>query len=74
MKRILLVMSVALVLVAMIVATAATVFADPNCTGPPGDRPASCLTSTKGNEEPGGGPPDPGNFVGPGGGSNQPNH
>ena len=38
--------------------------AAPNCSGPPGDRPASCLTSTKGQEEPGGGPPRAGNFVG----------
>jgi hypothetical protein len=43
---------------------AVAAFAQPNCTGKPSDRPASCLTSTKGQEEPGGGPPGPGNFVG----------
>ena len=68
-KRIFAMLMVALVMVASIVVTAATVFAAPNCTGPPDERPASCLTSTKGQEEPGGGPPGPGNFVGPGGGN-----
>ena len=65
MKRILLVLTVALVMAAMALAMAMPVFAQPNCTGPPGERPASCLTSTKGQEEPGGGPPRAGNFVGP---------
>jgi len=64
-KRIVLVLTVALVMAAMVLAMAMPVFADPNCTGNPADRPASCLTSTKGQEEPGGGPPAAGNFVGP---------
>ena len=55
----------AVVMMALSVYGAAAAFADPNCTGPPGERPASCLTSTRGQEEPGGGPPAPGNFVGP---------
>ncbi len=69
MKRILTVLVAMLIMAAMMAVTAGTVFADPNCTGPPGERPASCLTSTKGNESPGGGPPGPGNFTGPGGGN-----
>ncbi len=40
-------------------------FADPNCTGPPTDRPGSCHE---------GGKPGPSNFVGPGGGSRNANH
>jgi hypothetical protein len=74
MKRMLTVIALAIIVTSIMAITASTVFADPNCTGPPGDRPASCLTSTRGNEEPGGGPPRPGNFVGPGGGSHTPNH
>jgi len=73
-KRILMVLALALIVTSMMAVTAGTVFADPKCTGKPSDRPASCLTSTKGQEEPGGGPPGPGNFVGPGGGSRPPNH
>jgi hypothetical protein len=65
-KRILLVLTVAAVMAAMLVAGASVVFADPNCTGPPGGRPGAC-------HEPGG-PPGPGNFVGPGGGSSPANH
>ena len=44
---------------------AATAFADPNCTGPPTDRPGACHE---------GGKPGPANFVGPGGGARQANH
>ena len=48
-------------------------FADPNCTGPPAERPGACKITEKGQgKEPG--PPGPGKFVGPGGGSNPPNH
>ena len=65
-KRTFMVLTLALVIAAMMVAMAMPAFADPDCTGYPGDRPASCLTSTTGQEEPGGGPPAPGNFVGPG--------
>ena len=65
MKRILLVLTVALVMAAMLVAGASVVFADPNCTGPPGDRPGACHE---------GGQPGPSNFVGPGGGARIANH
>ena len=44
---------------------AAAAFADPNCTGPPSDRPGACHD---------GGKPGPANFVGPGGGARQANH
>jgi hypothetical protein len=60
---------VMVVVAAMLAVMAVPAFAAPNCTGNPADRPASCLTSTKGQEQPGGGPPRAGNFVGPGGGS-----
>jgi hypothetical protein len=44
---------------------AAAALADPNCTGPPTDRPGACHE---------GGKPGPANFVGPGGGARQANH
>ena len=65
MKRILALLMVSLFMVAAIAVTASTVFADPNCTGPPGDRPGACHE---------GGKPGPSNFVGPGGGARQANH
>jgi hypothetical protein len=43
---------------------AAAASADPNCTGPPTDRPGACHE---------GGKPGPANFVGPGG-ARQANH
>jgi hypothetical protein len=43
----------------------AAAFADPDCTGPPTDRPGACHE---------GGKPGPSNFVGPGGGARQANH
>ena len=67
MKRILLMLALAaLVVTAMAIAGMGAAFADPNCTGPPSDRPGAC-------HEPGG-PPGPGNFVGPGGGALHANH
>ena len=66
MKRMLAVLSAVVVMAAALVVLAVPAFAAPNCTGNPADRPASCLTSTKGQEEPGGGPPRSGNFVGGG--------
>ena len=65
MKRILMVMTVALVMAAMVLAMAMPVFADPNCTGNPADRPASCHET---------GQPGPSNFVAGGGGALAPNH
>ena len=66
-KRIFLMLTVlALLLTAMAITGVGAAFADPNCTGPPSDRPGAC-------HEPGG-PPGPGNFVGPGGGSLKANH
>ena len=62
MRRILMVLAVALV---MLAAMAVPAFADPNCTGNPADRPASCHET---------GQPGPGNFVAGGGGSLAPNH
>jgi hypothetical protein len=65
MKRILMVVAAALVMAAMFVALAMSAFADPNCTGNPADRPASCHDT---------GQPGPGNFVAGGGGALPPNH
>ena len=67
-KRITLLFTAVMMALALSFGSVAVAFAAPKCTGPPDERPASCLTSTKGQEEPGGGPPGPGNFVGPGGG------
>jgi hypothetical protein len=64
-KRILMVLTVALVMAAMMAAMAMPVFADPNCTGPKADRPASCHETGK---------PGPSNFVAGGGGARAPNH
>jgi hypothetical protein len=65
MQRILMVLAVALVMAAMLVAMAMSAFADPNCTGNPGGRPASCHDT---------GQPGPSNFVAGGGGALAPNH
>ena len=65
MKRIIMVLTVALVMAAMVLAMAMPVFADPNCTGNPADRPASCHET---------GQPGPSNFVAGGGGALEPNH
>jgi hypothetical protein len=64
-KRIILVLTVALVLAAIVVAMAMPAFADPNCTGPKADRPGSCHET---------GEPGPSNFVAGGGGALAPNH
>jgi hypothetical protein len=64
-KRILSILAVALVMAAMMAAMAMPALADPNCTGNPADRPASCHET---------GQPGPGNFVAGGGGSLAPNH
>jgi hypothetical protein len=53
-KRILSILTVALVMAAMMVAMAMPAFADPDCTGNPDGRPASCHDS---------GQPGSGNFV-----------
>lgn len=67
MKRMLMVLTAALIMAAMAVAMAAPAFAAPDCTGPPGERPGACKITDKGQgKEPG--PPGPGEFVGPGGG------
>ena len=65
MKRILMVLALALIVSSVMAVTASTVFADPDCTGPPTDRPGACHE---------GGKPGPSNFVGPGGGSRTANH
>jgi hypothetical protein len=67
MKRIIVMLTLAALLVVALTATAGLSFADPNCTGPPGDRPGACKITERGqgNEQ---GPPGPGKFVGPGGG------
>ena len=65
MKRILLVLMIALVMAATMVTVAVPAFADPNCTGKPADRPASCHET---------GQPGPSNFVAGGGGALAPNH
>jgi len=66
MKRILLVMTVALVMAAMAVPMAMPAFADPDCTGDPDSRPASCHDT---------GQPDSANFVdNADGGTAVPNH
>jgi hypothetical protein len=70
-KRILMVLALALIMASMMAVTASIGFADPNCTGPPSGRPHSCLVEPGGSN---GGPPGPGNFVGPGGGSRTANH
>jgi len=65
-KRILLVLTVALVMAAMVVAMAMPAFADPDCTGDPDGRPASCHDT---------GQPDSANFVdNADGGTAVPNH
>ena len=72
-RRISLLLATALLAVTMMVATAAPAFADPDCTGPPGDRPGACKITDKGQgKEPG--PPGPGKFVGPGSGAHPANH
>ena len=63
-KRITLLVAALVVTLTMSLGAAAA-FADPNCTGPPTDRPAACHE---------GGKPGPSNFVGPGGGARQANH
>ena len=65
MKRVLTVLVLALIMAAVMVATAMTAFADPNCTGPKADRPGSCHETGK---------PGPSNFVAGGGGALAPNH
>ena len=66
MKRILLVLTVALVMAAMVVAMVMPAFADPDCTGNPDIRPASCHDT---------GQPDSANFVdNADGGTAVPNH
>jgi len=64
-KRILMVLTVALVMAAMMAAMAMPVYADTICIGPKADRPASCHETGK---------PGPSNFVAGGGGSLAPNH
>ena len=56
---------IAAVVMALSMALSGLAFADPNCTGPPSDRPGACHE---------GGKPGPANFVGPGGGARQANH
>ena len=56
---------IAAVVMALSMALSGVAFADPNCTGPPTDRPGACHESGK---------PGPSNFVGPGGGARQANH
>jgi len=65
MRRILLVLAAALVMAAMLAAMTMPAFADPDCTGNPDGRPASCHDTGK---------PGPGNFVAGGGGALAPNH
>ena len=65
MKRILSILTVALVMAAMVVAMALPAFADPDCTGPIDERPGACHET---------GQPGPGNFVAGGGGALAPNH
>jgi hypothetical protein len=48
MQRILMLLTVALVVAAMALAMAMPAFADPNCTGPLNDRPASCFNAGPG--------------------------
>jgi hypothetical protein len=62
-KRILALLMVSLFLVAALAVTASMAFADPDCAPP-----------TKPPCHDPGGPPGPGNFVGPGGGAKQANH
>ena len=73
MKRILTMLALVALLVVALSLSALSAFADPDCTGPPGDRPGACKITEKGqSKEPG--PPGPGKFVGPGGGSHPANH
>jgi hypothetical protein len=66
-KRIVMMLALTALLVVALSLSALSAFADPNCTGPPGDRPGACKITDKGQgKEPG--PPGPGKFVGPGGG------
>ena len=73
MKRIIMMLALTALLVVALSLSALSAFADPDCTGPPGDRPGACKITEKGQgKEPG--PPGPGKFVGPGGGSHPANH
>ena len=67
MRRIVMIVTVALVMAAMALAMVMpAALADPNCTGPLADRPASCHET---------GQPAPANFVdNPDGGTAVPNH
>ena len=56
---------VAALMLALTMSFGTVAFADPDCSGPPSDRPGSCHE---------GGKPGPSNFVGPGGGSRNANH
>ena len=71
MKRLLIMLTLLALLIGALSVSAFSAVADPNCTGPPSDRPHSCLVEPGGSN---GGPPGPGNFVGPGGGSRTANH
>ena len=64
MKRILAILMVSLFMVAVMAITAPMAFADPDCTGPPSDRPGSCKITEKGQGKESG-KPEPGKFVGP---------
>ena len=72
-KRISLLITAVMLALALSFGSAAAAFADPNCTGNPAERPGSCKITEKGQGKESG-PPGPGKFVGPGGGSNPPNH
>jgi len=73
MKRILTMLALVALLVVALSLSALSAFADPDCTGSPGDRSGACKITEKGqSKEPG--PPGPGKFVGPGGGSHPANH
>ena len=64
-KRIILLVVALMMALSMALGTVGSAFADPNCTGPPSERPGACHE---------GGKPGPANFVGPGGGARQANH
>ena len=72
-KRIALLLTALMLALTMSLSGAGAAFADPNCTGPPDDRPGACKITEKGQGKETG-PPGPGKFVGPGGGSSPANH
>ena len=63
----------AALMMALTMSLGSVAFADPNCTGPPDDRPGACKITEKGQGKETG-PPGPGKFVGPGGGASPANH